>query len=178
MIHRFAGETSITNVTGSDEATSEEIYTFRKECPMFLAKIIKNILERSLFGLLILQCMPLFNPQELARIYSSAQEKRKEVFAPSCKIETFFNYYWWQSGRPIFYISKKNCGRKFKQVHDHCITQPFDLFYFNEVNTNTYIELSVILQLVLTLSHGQATIERGFSANKTILEENMDKESV
>ena len=36
----------------------------------------------------------------------------------------------------------------------------------------------MILQPVLTLSHGQASIERGFSANKTILEENMDKESI
>ena len=36
----------------------------------------------------------------------------------------------------------------------------------------------MILQLVLTLSHGQATINRGFRANKTILKENKDRESM
>ena len=36
----------------------------------------------------------------------------------------------------------------------------------------------MILQLVLTLSHGQPTIDRGFRANETILKENKDRESV
>ena len=35
-----------------------------------------------------------------------------------------------------------------------------------------------MLQLVLTLSHGLATIKRELSENKTILEKNMDKTSI
>ena len=56
----FAGETSTATITQQDEATSEEIYIFRKECRMSLATMIRKILERSLFGLLILQCMSVF----------------------------------------------------------------------------------------------------------------------
>ena len=32
--------------------------------------------------------------------------------------------------------------------------------------------------MIFTLSHGQASVERGFSINKTILSENMQPESI
>ena len=39
-------------------------------------------------------------------------------------------------------------------------------------------ELKSILKLVLVLSHGQASIERGFNLNETILKVNMNEKSV
>ena len=48
-----------------------------------------------------------------------------------------------------------------------------DEFFFNTVKVSKYNELSTVLKLVLTISHGQAAVERGFSHNKYILAENM-----
>ena len=41
-----------------------------------------------------------------------------------------------------------------------------------------YKELWLTMQLLLTLSHGQATIERGFSVNKEVLTPNLQELSL
>ena len=53
-----------------------------------------------------------------------------------------------------------------------------DKFYYNELNSKAYNDLSMIAQLLLTLSHRHSTSEEGFRENKAILEENMDQESM
>ena len=51
-------------------------------------------------------------------------------------------------------------------------------FYFEKIVIQKYGELSFVLRLILTLSHGQASVERGFSINNAILETNMLPETV
>ena len=41
-----------------------------------------------------------------------------------------------------------------------------------------YSNVSFVIKLFLTLSHGQASVERGFSNNKSILKTNMSAETV
>ena len=53
-----------------------------------------------------------------------------------------------------------------------------DNFYFNTTQISKYQELSFVLKLLLALSHGQATVECGFSLKNTILKTNMGPETV
>ena len=49
-----------------------------------------------------------------------------------------------------------------------------DTFFFEELNQQkTYESLWCTIQLLLTLSHGQATVDRGFSVNKEVLAPNL-----
>ena len=49
-----------------------------------------------------------------------------------------------------------------------------DTFFFEELNQQkTYESLWCTIQLLLTLSHGQAAVERGFSVNKEVLAPNL-----
>ena len=48
-----------------------------------------------------------------------------------------------------------------------------DDFYFQHPFVNNYKDLSFILRVVLTLSHGQASVERGFSFNNFSVKTNM-----
>ena len=52
-----------------------------------------------------------------------------------------------------------------------------DDFFFQVVSFTVPADLKSILKLVLVLSHGQASIERGFNVNKTILKVNMNEKS-
>ena len=45
-----------------------------------------------------------------------------------------------------------------------------DKFFFSAVKVQNYKNLAFILKIVLTLSHGQAAVERGFSVNKAVLD--------
>ena len=49
-----------------------------------------------------------------------------------------------------------------------------DDFYFKKWYLNKYKELASTVNMFLTLSHGQASVERGFNANGTVPEQNLN----
>ena len=53
-----------------------------------------------------------------------------------------------------------------------------DTFFFSTVNIGNYKELSMISKTILALSHGNTSVERGFSINKNPLDLNMSQESI
>ncbi|XP_047123731.1 uncharacterized protein LOC124806683 [Hydra vulgaris] len=53
-----------------------------------------------------------------------------------------------------------------------------DDFYFKKFNLNKYKEFALTVKILLTLSHGQASVERGFSINATVLEQNLNEKSI
>ena len=53
-----------------------------------------------------------------------------------------------------------------------------DNFYFKELKVAKYPEFCSVIKIVLTLSHGQADVEWGFSLNNAVLQSNMKHDSV
>ena len=53
-----------------------------------------------------------------------------------------------------------------------------DVFCFQTIGLHKYKELKYVMKVILTLSHGQASVERGFSINKSVLKVNMTEESI
>ena len=51
-------------------------------------------------------------------------------------------------------------------------------FFFQKVNIQNYKTLSFVVKLVLTLSHSQASVERQFSVNNQVLDNNMQMMSI
>ena len=41
-------------------------------------------------------------------------------------------------------------------------------FYFKKMNVDKYKELAFVCKVIFTLSHGQSSVERGFSVSKTV----------
>ena len=57
-------------------------------------------------------------------------------------------------------------------------TDRLEFFLFEVLqNQNESQQLWITMQLILTLSHGQATVERGFSVNKEVLASNLQETS-
>lgn len=46
-----------------------------------------------------------------------------------------------------------------KFISFECNTQPFDTWYHNELNTNAYTDLPILVQVVSTLSHGHGHLK-------------------
>ena len=53
-----------------------------------------------------------------------------------------------------------------------------DEFYFTRIGIQKYDQVSIVLGLLLTLSHGKAAVKRGFSHNSFPLKTNMSPETV
>ena len=53
-----------------------------------------------------------------------------------------------------------------------------DDFYFKELKVAKYPKFCSVIKIVLTLSHGGADVEQGFSLNNAVLQSNMKHDSV
>ena len=53
-----------------------------------------------------------------------------------------------------------------------------DHFYFRTIDISKYEKLAFVMQLIFTLSHGQAAVERGFSINNSVSDTNMKPETI
>ena len=53
-----------------------------------------------------------------------------------------------------------------------------DDFYFRFIGIEKYKELSFLVKIVLTLSHGQASVERSFSLSKSVLNHTISEDSI
>lgn len=70
-------------------------------------------------------------------------------------------------------------GSKFESYEPYSENSRLDTFFFNEIGTNKeYGILFTVIKLCLSLSHGQATVERGFSLNTNLIVENLQEESI
>ena len=92
-------------------------------------------------------------------------------------------------------ISDNECDKvmlQFNHFHDNSLTADsdafngfsmetgrVDTFYFDRLsNKADFKELWKVVKLLLALSHGQATVERGFSSNKEVMVENLAQHSL
>ena len=53
-----------------------------------------------------------------------------------------------------------------------------DVFYFETIRLDKYEELNYAMKVILTFSHGQALVERGFRINKSIIKVNITEKSI
>ena len=53
-----------------------------------------------------------------------------------------------------------------------------DTFFFSLPAIKKYVNLAFVIKMILTLSHGQAVVERSFSINKLAVDVNMKEESI
>ena len=89
-------------------------------------------------------------------------------------------------------ITDNECDKvmhQFNHFHDNSFTEAFkgfsvetgrfDTFQFDRLeNKGDLKELCKVVELLLALSHGQATVERGFSSNKELMVENLAQHSL
>ena len=53
-----------------------------------------------------------------------------------------------------------------------------DTFFFSLPAIKRYVNLTFTIKMILTLSHGQAAVERSFRINKSVVDVNMKEESI
>ena len=53
-----------------------------------------------------------------------------------------------------------------------------DVFFFSYTDIVKYKELSFLVKMILTLSHGQAAVERGFSINNSLSKVSISEQSL
>ena len=164
----------------NDTATVNEINTFKKEAQCFILGVLDKIFERSPIKQEFLRSCLVFDP---AFILSNNKQGLIKRF--KSLLQYLLN---------LKIMSPTQCDTAVQEYDQFCdnelkkfrvIFEEFnenetrlDHFFFTKVNANAYETLSFVIKLILTLSHGQACVERQFSVNNRVLQDNMGKDTI
>ena len=160
------------------QLTQREILLFRTQCQSFLQTFVSRLQKKSPLQYKFtkyIQCLSpsliSSSPETAKRYMKSALLHIKDLhIVPVEHIDDILEDF-----DALCCHAKKN--ESFKSF-DHR-SMSVDKF-FHEIcsNNSTYSHLWPMIRTMLVLSHGQASVERGFSCNKEILETNMQQESL
>lgn len=174
----FATSRALNNSTQTTQLKKLE---FRTQCRNFLSATTQKIMEKSPLKYPLVRAISCLNPSlilidpalcevrmkralqllyENNRVSAKTAEKADEEFVK-------------------FYSLLKDPNIKAKFTNFNMDKEPLDTFYAQLMdNDNRFTELWNVTRMVLILSHGNASVESGFSVNEDLLLENMHEHSV
>lgn len=176
----FAAERILRELKGSKKLSEKQVFEFSMGCKAFLIKMVKKLVDKSPLTYSVVRYMNFLDP----RIFIVKKETSAEKLTRILCIMS-------EAGR----ISDNECDKvmlQFNHFHDNSLTTDseafkgfsmetgrVDTFYFDRLSNKTdFKELWKVVELLLALSHGQATVECSFSSNKEVLVENLAQHSL
>ena len=156
-----------------DNSTVQEFYDCVRQC---VRAAMGKLIEKSPLGSVVVRNAVVFNPECILENSISGLEKRLKVLLQhllSLKLisgkgvadEAYDQYSSLKSDVEVANIDVSKIER-------------LDDFYFKQMKVSKYPQLASVIQIILTLSHGQADVERGFSVNAGVLQDNMKEDSI
>lgn len=173
----FAVREILSKLLKEKKINEKQVSVFKLECLKFLKVLVKKIQDKSPLKYPIVRLSRCLAPKVMAENKSEAidiftkllqeLQKRRIITSENC-----------DSALSQFKVLLSECPatelNKFSRSKDR-----LDTFYHDLFGTKKqYGDLWKVVKLILTLSHGQATIERGFSVNREVLVENIKEETL
>ena len=159
--------------------SDKQLMAFRLECKSFLIAILKKLVLKCPLSYSLVRNMVALDPREMATNPNSCREKFK-------KIQTVLI----NSNK----VRDENCDNVLQQDSNFLDRVPVissdifssfnpnvhrvDEFFSTYMSGENYVALFDIVKILLMLSHGQASVERGFSVNKEIEVKNLHEHSL
>ena len=174
----FAAAEVLNELKKKDIVTNQEIKDFKKKVYKFVKATLKKIFERSPIGSVVVRNSNIFNPIVMANTTEVLRSQFKVLLThfiklkvmPASDIDKSMSQF------SDFIGHQLKLNDKFRNFDRNKVR--LDDFFFNLIGVQKYYKFAFIIKVILTISHGQAAIERRFSLNKTILDVNMKKESI
>jgi hypothetical protein len=175
----FITENILRYLKGSKKVSDRDVYEFRQECRSFLVKLLSKVLDKSPVKYPIVRYMSVLDPRTLIIDKEKSSSKlssilkvmteKKRISEQICdSILTEFSHFY-----DTMLQSHSEYFNSFNPAEDR-----LDSFYYDKLAKAEYSHLWEVCQLLLLLSHGQATVERGFSVNKEVTIENLSEQSL
>lgn len=162
--------------SGAERLTLE----FRQNCQLFLLKMVSMLLEKSPLKYLLVRSLSVLDP----RVLIENKEEGTQKFTTILRLLV-------ETGR----IEEKYCDEILKELghfYDHDLmwvpeyfrkfnpgSERLDEFYHERLSSRVeYQHLWEVVKLILIISHGQASADRGISINKEMMVDNLEERSL
>ena len=176
----FAARATLTNAIKEKTVSKRQVLEFKKECCTMLAAIVDKIQERSplqySFARKLMSLDPRLIATEPDEVVIMFRELLTKLVDKNWRTPDQGDIAWMQYKKLVSEVKKfhKEKFAEFKFEKDR-----LDIFFYEVLNQQKpYEDLWSVVQLLLTLSHGQGAVERGFSVNKDVLAPNLKATSL
>ena len=176
----FAARRSLKSITDNKTISELAVLTFKTECVQLLSTMTAKLIERCPLKYPLVTYLSSLNPPKMIGSASDVTAKFEKI------LQILMNGNWRSAGECDELLSKyKAFSVQMKQGHavDFRDFTPdsrrLDTFLGNYMQDHIqFAKLWDIFKMLLTISHGQASVERGYSVNKDMLIENLHKKTV
>lgn len=163
--------------------TDEQRIQFRHDCRNFLVAVVKKVMDKAPIKSKLVRSLTWLDPRQLGKSSTADVEKRLENLDITLGLLRV-------AGR----VKEGQCDNVRREYA--MLTEEVALEYASEfqefnpakhrldellvpiVSSKKYSSLWPVVEQLLLLSHGQATVERGFSVNKEVTADNLSKKSL
>jgi len=176
----FAVKALLRAAEKDKKASALQMYSFQVECRLLLRKLTVKLLERCGLKYPIVRHLVAMDPRYIVKQPEDACEQMGKV------LEKLMSWKW---------LTGDECDvtlREFKNLADDMTkyhkqeaerfeptSDRLDTFYCELcTGKDTFKHIWKVIKMMLTLSHGQSDIERGFSVNSDIATANMKPETL
>lgn len=172
----FLTEKAVKDSVGVSE---KQVLEFRLQCKTFLIELLQKLLTKCPASYSLVRNLSALNPREMASNVDHCISRFKKVVTQLVSVRRIKEsdcdaiiqeYTSFLDNIPAF-GSEKFSNFNFS-------TDRLDELFSTYMNTHPYQKLFKVAQLLLVLSHGQASVERGFSVDKELEVENLANQSL
>ena len=174
----FVTKKIIKELRRKDIVTAEQMDDFFENVKICIKALIQKLNERCALNSVVVRSSVVFNP---VKIHGASTEYLKKY------MDLLLEYL-----VSLKIVKADNCDKisaQYKCLRTDIRTSSIDLddfpetrlddfFYQKMLIHKKYPHLSEVVSLVLTLSHGNSDVERGFSLNKGVQKDNISEDSV
>ena len=176
----FAAKATVDKALRKKRISQLQVLEFRKECEVMLQTTVSKMQEKSPLKYNLARKLVSMDPRLMVSNPDNATKMFQQVLqilienrwkTPEVADTVLAQY------RKFVFNAKKYHPEKFSSFKSG--EDRLDSFLSETLQAQEeYQELWLTMQLLLTLSHGQATVERGFSVNKEVLTPNLQELSL
>lgn len=171
--------TATKSLLKASTLTNEKKKIFMKECKAVVIELLDKLQERSPLNYLICRNASSLLPSEIVK------DKIKSIKSFSRLVEKLYDMKWLVSEdadlakkqyETLAHTANSELKDKFLLFKSQ---DRLDVFYSDIMHGNSkYKKCWNVFKLIFTVSHGQASVERGFSINKELLTDNLQEVSL
>ena len=139
--------------------------------------MVAKIIERSALKSSFVRCTSFLVPQKMVLNKDLVKLRFKKLLQKLLDLKQVMSKQCDNAqGQLLEFMDSVNVNRAEFESYDRKLCR-LDEFYFSKTGVEKFPDFCLVIKLVLTLSHGQASIERGFSINENLVVENLKESS-
>ena len=176
----FSTISTIIKLKEIDQINNAQILSFYNGIIHFISTIPKKLFGKSPMSFTVVRNSVIFDPLVMSKENVGVlQSKLKKLLTYLMKVKLFQPHFCDKVMQEIleFLVHEMKLHSYVFQSFKRGKTS-LDIFFFSFADIVKYKELSYVVKMILTLSHGQVAVERGFSINKSLSKVNISEQSL